>query len=55
MPIPITFVKLLDRRSFGTHKEAKLEIFTSIEGCYNPHRRHSAIDYLSPITTKEGL
>ena len=26
-----------------------MAIFEFIEGWYNPHRRHSAIDYLSPI------
>src|SRR4051794_32688266 len=24
-------------------------LFTFMEGCYNPHRRHSALSYLSPI------
>ena len=41
--------ELIDRRRFHTHKEAKLEIFTYIEGWYNPHRRHSALGSLSPI------
>ena len=26
-----------------------MAVFEFIEGWYNPHRRHSAIDYLSPI------
>ena len=28
---------------------ARIEIFDYIEGWHNPHRRHSAIDYESPI------
>jgi len=41
--------ELLDRRRFKTQIEARMAIFEFIEGWYNPHRRHSAIDYLSPI------
>jgi putative transposase len=26
-----------------------MAVFEFIEGWYNPHRRHSALDYLSPI------
>jgi len=40
--------ELLDRTSFRTPTEARLAVFQFIEGWYNPHRRHSAIDYLSP-------
>jgi len=40
--------ELLDRSCFKTHREAELAIFDYIEGWYNPHRRHSAIGYLSP-------
>jgi putative transposase len=41
--------ELLDRRSFKTQLEARIAIFEFIEGWYNPHRRHSSLDYLSPI------
>jgi putative transposase len=41
--------ELLDRRSFKTQVEARIAVFDFIEGWYNPHRRHSALDYLSPI------
>ena len=41
--------ELIDRRSFRTHKEARLAIFSYIEGWYNPHRRHSSIAYHAPI------
>jgi putative transposase len=41
--------ELLDRRRFKTQLEARMAVFEFIEGWYNPHRRHSARDYLSPI------
>jgi putative transposase len=41
--------ELIDRRRFRTQNEARREVFQFIEGWYNPHRRHSAIDYQSPI------
>ena len=41
--------ELLDRRHFKTQIEARMAVFEFIEGWYNPHRRHSAIKYLSPI------
>jgi putative transposase len=41
--------ELLERRRFKTQIEARIAIFEFIEGWYNPHRRHSALDYLSPI------
>jgi putative transposase len=41
--------ELLDRQRFRTHAEAKLAVFDFIEGFYNPHRRHSALDYVSPM------
>ena len=41
--------ELLDRVTFRTRAEAERAIFEFIEGWYNPHRRHSALGYLSPI------
>ena len=41
--------ELLDRQTFPTHGAARTAIFDYIEGFYNPHRRHSALAYLSPI------
>ena len=41
--------ELLDRSAFSNQTEARRAIFEFIEGWYNPHRRHSALDYLSPI------
>ncbi len=41
--------ELLNRRHFKTQVEARIAVFDFIEGRYNPHRRHSALDYRSPI------
>ena len=41
--------ELLDRRSFRSKTEARLAVFTWIEAWYNPRRRHSALEYLSPL------
>jgi putative transposase len=41
--------ELIDRRSWQTKTEARLALFTWIEGWYNPRRRHSALAYLSPV------
>ena len=40
--------ELIDRQSLRTRAEAKMALFDFIEGWYNPHRRHSALGYLSP-------
>jgi len=42
--------ELLDRQRFATQADARLAVFDFIEGWYNPRRRHSALDYLSPMT-----
>jgi putative transposase len=41
--------ELIDRCCFHTHSVARMEIFDYIEGWYNLHRRHSAINYESPM------
>jgi putative transposase len=41
--------ELLVRRRFRTQVEARMAVFEFLEGWYNPHRRHSALGYLSPI------
>jgi hypothetical protein len=41
--------ELLNRNSFKTQAQARTAVFEFVEGWYNPHRRHSALDYLSPI------
>jgi putative transposase len=47
--------ELLDRRSFRSQAQARLEVFGYIEGWYNPSRRHSALGYRSPITYEEEM
>jgi putative transposase len=42
--------ELIDRRRFQSQSEARLAVFEYIEGFYNPHRRHSGLDYDSPMT-----
>ena len=41
--------ELIDRIRFDSHATARREIFSFIEGWYNPHRRHSSLGYLSPV------
>jgi len=41
--------ELLDRHRFKDPCQAEKAIFEFIEGWYNPHRRHSALEYSSPI------
>lgn len=40
--------ELIDRRSFQSKAEARLALFTYIEGWYNLRRRHSALGRMSP-------
>ena len=40
--------ELLDRRTWTTRDDLATAIFEWIEAFYNPVRRHSALDYLSP-------
>ncbi len=41
--------ELIDREKFVTRGEARTKIFDYLETWYNPRRRHSSIDYLSPM------
>jgi putative transposase len=41
--------EVLSRRRFKTQAEAKMAIFSWIEGWYNPHRRHSSLGRRSPM------
>jgi putative transposase len=41
--------ELLDRRPLRTQAEARMAVFDYIEGWYNPWRRHSGLDYESPL------
>ena len=41
-------VELLDRHSFIDRSTARRALLDCIAGWYKPHRRHSALEYLSP-------
>jgi len=45
--------ELIERDTFATRSEARLSVFTFIEGWYNPDRLHSALDYQSPVAYEE--
>ena len=40
--------EMLQGGCFDNAADARLEIFDYIEGYYNTHRKHSALDYLTP-------
>ena len=46
--------ELLDRHRYRTQHEAKIAVFDFIEGWYNPHRRHSALEYESPLSFEKN-
>jgi hypothetical protein len=41
-------IERVHRRGYRTRDEARSDIFNYIECFYNPHRRHSTLDYVSP-------
>ena len=41
--------ELLARRRFASQAEARIAVFSFVEGWYNPVRLHSALGYRSPI------
>ncbi len=41
--------ELIHRNSFKTRDDARLAVFSYIEGFYNPIRRHSSLGYSSPL------
>ena len=41
--------ELLDRVRFPNPPAARIGVFEFIEAWYNPHRRHSALNDLSPL------
>lgn len=47
-------VELLDRKTWATRAELAQATFEWIEGFYNPERRHSSIDYRSPIDYEQA-
>ena len=48
-------LELLDRKTWDTRAELASAIFEWIEGWYNPRRRHTSIDDLSPIDYERRL
>jgi putative transposase len=42
--------ELIDRSTFRTRREARIAVFRWIEAWYNPLRRHSGIDRMSPVS-----
>jgi transposase InsO family protein len=42
-----------DRQPWASHSQARQAIFEYVEVFYNRHRRHSALDYLSPVTYEQ--
>jgi putative transposase len=47
--------EVINRRSFRSQAEARMAIFTWLEGWYNPRRRHSSLGYLSPINYERRM
>ena len=47
--------ELLQQQPFATRLEARMAVFAWIEGWYNPHRRHSTLNYRSPINYERSL
>ena len=47
--------ELIDRRTWKTFAQARMAIFTWIEGWYNPRRRHSGLGQKSPVSFEKAL
>lgn len=47
--------ELIDRRSWKSFAEARMAVFTWIEGWYNPRRRHKGFGQKSPINFEKEL
>jgi putative transposase len=45
--------ELLARRRFASLAEARMAVFSYLEGWYNPVRLHSALGYRSPMAFEE--
>jgi putative transposase len=45
--------ELLERVALQSPREAELAVFEYIEGFYNSRRRHSALDYQSPLVFEQ--
>lgn len=47
--------ELVYRRSWPTRHELEMEVFSYLEGFYNPRRRHSRLGNLSPTDYEQQL
>ena len=47
--------ELLARRRFASQAEARMAVFSFVEGWYNPIRLHSALGYRSPIAFEQQM
>lgn len=47
--------EVINRRTFKSQAEARMAVFTWLEGWYNPRRRHSSLGYLSPINYERKM
>jgi putative transposase len=47
--------ELLERRRFASQAEARMAVFSFIEGFYNPVRLHSALGYRSPVSYEQEV
>lgn len=47
--------ELIEGGSFESVEQARTESFSYIEGYYNRIRRHSSLDYLSPLEFEKQL
>ena len=47
--------ELLARRRFTSQAEARMAVFSFVEGWYNPLRLHSALGYRSPVTYEQQM
>jgi putative transposase len=45
----------LSRKVYQTREEARSDVFDYIERFYNPVRKHSKLDFLSPVDFEQGL
>jgi putative transposase len=48
-------IELVRRHTLETRDQARLAVFSYIEGSYSPQRRHSALGYWSPVEFEEKM
>ena len=45
----------LSRKVYRTRDEVRADVFDYVERFYNPQRRHSTLDFVSPVQFEQGL